>query len=96
MHVNYVGDKVNCRLGHRLISDNFNNATLWLIEMKHLGSQEEIRQLQFELLPIKPGYKIYFEKAPTKEEIETIDIKSIRVIPEYSIDITLDDNTYNK
>jgi len=96
LHVNYVGDKGRCRLGHRLISDNFNNGTPWLIEMKHLGSQVEVHQLQLELLPIKPGYKIYFEKEPAKEEIGTTDIKSIRVIPEYSIDIAFDDDTSDK
>ncbi len=90
LHINYVGDKGRCRLGHRLISDNFNNGTPWLIELGRLGSQVEGRQLEVELFPLKPDYQIYFEKKPVRDEIGRTLIKGIDVVPEYAIDIMLE------
>ena len=90
LHINYVGDKGRCRLGYRLISDNFNNGTPWLIELGRLGSQVEGRQLEFELFPLEPDYQIYFEEEPAREEIGKTFIKGIDVIPEYAVDIMLE------
>lgn len=90
VHVDYTGDKGRCRLGHRLISDNFNNGTSWLIDLKRLGTKAEGQKLRFELFPLQPGYKIYFEKTPAKEETGRTNIKNIQFIPEYQVDLSVD------
>jgi hypothetical protein len=72
-----------------LISDNFNNGTAWHIGLKRFGSLVENNELEFELLPLEPDYKIYFEKISAKEEVGKTAIKNIRVVPEYSIDLEI-------
>lgn len=89
LHIDYIGDRGKCRFGHRLVSDNYNNGTHWPIALKNLGIQAENRQLQIELYPLKPDYKIYFEKAPVKEDIGKTEIRRIKVIQEYAVDISL-------
>lgn len=87
LHIDYTGDKGRCYLGHRLVSDNFNNGTHWPIALKHLGTQAESNQLLFEIYPLEPGYQIYFEKPPAKEDVGITAIKSLIVIPEYAVDV---------
>jgi hypothetical protein len=89
IHVGYVGDKGKCYLGHRLISDNFNNGTYWPLELKHLGTQAENHMLRFEIYPLKPGYQIYFEIPPAVENIGVTDITNLKMIPEYATDIMM-------
>ncbi|MBN2212921.1 MAG: beta-galactosidase [Bacteroidales bacterium] len=89
LHLDYAGDKGRCFLGHRLISDNFNNGTHWPIELKRLGTQAENHQLRFEIYPLEPGYRIYFERPPATEDTGVTDIRNLRVIPEYSVDLMI-------
>ncbi|MBN2009215.1 beta-galactosidase [candidate division KSB1 bacterium] len=89
LHVSYIGDKSRCRLGYRLISDNFNNGTPWLIELSRFGAQIEGQQLEFELKPLPANAPIYFERAPKPDEINKVSITNIAVVPEYSIDLAL-------
>lgn len=90
LHVNYYGDRAELRSGHKLISDNFNNFTPWQTGLKQFGDIIEGRQLKFELFPFKPDFKIYFDKKPAKEEIEKTFIRNIQFIPEYGLDLMLD------
>jgi hypothetical protein len=89
LHVNYYGDIGELRFGHKLISDNFNNFTSWQIALKQFGNQIEGQQLKFELFPFKSDFKIYFDKAISKDEIEKTDIRNIQFVPEYGIDLLL-------
>jgi hypothetical protein len=89
LHIDYTGDKGRCYLGHKLVSDNFNNGTYWPIALKHLGTQVEVNSLHIELYPLKPDYKIYFEKPPSNEDIGRTEIKSLQVIPEYAADLDI-------
>jgi hypothetical protein len=89
LHVNYYGDIGELRFGHKLISDNFNNFTSWQIALKQFGNQIEGQQLKFELFPFKPDFKIYFDKAISKDEIEKTNIRDIQFVPEYGIDLLL-------
>ena len=89
LHINYNGDIGELRIGHKLIADNFNNFTPWQIGLKQFGDQIEGQQLKFELFPFKPGFRIYFDKPPNKEEIEKVNIRNIEFVPEYSADLLL-------
>jgi hypothetical protein len=89
LHLDYAGDKGRCYLDHRLISDNFNNGTHWPVELKRLGTQAENHRLRFEIYPLEPGYRIYFERPPAIGDIGITDIKSLKMIPEYAIDLIM-------
>ena len=89
MHVNYNGDFGELRFGHKLIADNFNNFTPWQIGLKQFGNQIEGQQLKFEIFPFKPDFKIYFDRALSKDEIENTYIRDIQFIPEYSTELFL-------
>ena len=89
LHVNYNGDFGELRFGHKLIADNFNNFTPWQIGLKQFGNQIEGQQLKFKLYPFKPDFKIYFDRALSKDEIEKTFIRDIQFIPEYSTELLL-------
>ena len=88
LHIDYSGDTGELRNGYKLISDNFNNFTTWSVGLKQFGDQIEGQQLKINLSPFKPGFRIYFDKALSKDEIEKTGIRSIQFIPEYSIDMS--------
>jgi len=90
LHVNYNGDFGELRFGHKLIADNFNNFTPWQIGLKQFGCQIEGQQLKFEIFPFKPDFKIYFDRALSKDEIEKTFIRDMQFIPEYSTELLLD------
>ena len=89
LHVNYNGDMAEIRFGHRLVADNFNNFTSWQIGLKQFGNQIEGQQLKIKLFPFKPDFKIYFDRALSKDEMEKTNIRDIQFIPEYSIDLLI-------
>jgi hypothetical protein len=89
LYVNYTGDIGRCRLGHKLISDNFNNGTTWQIQLKNLGNQVEVETLNFEIAPLVQGYHILFDNEPKQEEIGKINLNSIKILPEYGVKIRL-------
>ena len=90
LHINYNGDMSELRFGHKLIADNFNNFTPWQIALKQFGNQIEGQELKIELFPFKPDFKIYFDKTLSKDEIERTNIGDIRFVPEYSIDLLVE------
>jgi hypothetical protein len=90
LHIKYNGDMAELRFGHRLVADNFNNFTPWQIGLKQFGNQIEGQQLKLRLFPFIPDFKIYFDKPLSKDEIEKTNIIDIRFIPEYSIDLLLE------
>lgn len=87
LHVNYVGDRAQCRLHYRLIADNFNNGTPWHIGLKRFGDRLADQRLIFEVYPLHRGYKIYFDRKPKKEDLGKASLVNIRVIPEYAKDL---------
>jgi hypothetical protein len=90
LHVSYNGDMSELRFGHKLIADNFNNFTPWQIALRQFGNQIEGQELKLEIFPFKPDFKIYFDKTLTKDEIGKSNITDIRFVPEYSIDLLLE------
>jgi hypothetical protein len=85
LHITYIGDKARCRLGHRLIADNWYNGTPWHLALKRLGNQVESQALRFEFEPFSPHDKVYYEIAPQKDTIEKTAIEKFEVVPEYKI-----------
>ncbi len=87
LHIDYSGDMGELRNGYKLISDNFNNFTTWSVGLKQFGDQIEGCQLKIDLFPFKTGFRIYFDKGLSKDEIEKTGIRSLQFIPEYSVDM---------
>lgn len=89
LHISYIGDRARCRLHYRLIWDNFNDNTPWHLALKRFGNQISGQKLKFTVYPLKPGYKIYFDKKPRPNEIGKAEISRVKVVPEYSVNWTL-------
>ncbi len=81
--VKYKGDRISVRSDNKLIADNLNNNTEWLMDLKRNGSQLECRDLKLEVRPWKNIDKMYFDIAPTKGDEGASAIENIRFIPEY-------------
>ena len=81
--IKYKGDRISVRSDNKLIADNLNNNTEWLMDLKRNGSQLECRDLQLEIKPWKNINKMYFDIAPAKGDEGTSGIESIRFVPEY-------------
>ncbi len=81
--VKYKGDRISVRSGNKLIADNLNNNTEWLMDLKRNGSQLECRDLQLEIEPWKNTDKMYFDIAPAKADQGISSVERIRFVPEY-------------
>ncbi|WP_295668575.1 beta-galactosidase [uncultured Mucilaginibacter sp.] len=81
--VKYKGDRISVRSNNKLIADDLNNNTEWVMNLKRDGSQLECRDLQLEIQPWKNIDKIYFDIAPAKTDEGVSAIQSIRFVPEY-------------
>lgn len=91
MAIKYKGDRISVRSNNKLIADDLNNNTEWVMDLKRDGSQLECRDLQLEVQPWKNIDKMYFDIAPAKAEEGVSAIQSIRFVPEY--EATLNVNT---
>ena len=87
--VKYKGDRISIRSQNKLIADNLNNNTEWLMDVKRNGSQMECRDLQLEIKPWKNIDKIYFDIAPAKTDEGKAVIQGIRFVPEYKAILTI-------
>jgi hypothetical protein len=81
--VKYKGDRISVRSNDKLIDDDLNNNTEWLMDLKRDGSQLECRDLNLEIRPWKNIDKMYFDIAPAKADEGVSSIESIRFVPEY-------------
>jgi len=81
--IKYKGDRISVRSDNKLIADNLNNNTEWLMDLKRNGSQLECHDLQLEVRPWKNINKMYFDIAPAKTDEGVSAIQSIRFVPEY-------------
>jgi hypothetical protein len=90
LHINYYGDRGELRDGFRLISDNFNNFTDWSVGLKQFGDQIEGQQLKIQIFPFEPGFKIYFDRQLSNDDMIKTGIRDVQLIPEYSRDIQIE------
>jgi len=79
--VQYRGDRIAVRTGNKLIADNLNNNTGWLMDLRRTGL--ECRDLQLELRPWQHLDKMYFDNPPARGEEGKAAIDAIRLVPEY-------------
>ncbi|MES1160086.1 MAG: hypothetical protein ABUM51_04965, partial [Bacteroidota bacterium] len=81
--VQYRGDRIAVRANNKLIADNLNNNTGWLMDLRREGL--EGRDLQLELRPWQHLDKMYFDIPPAKREEGKAAIDAIRLVPEYKV-----------
>jgi hypothetical protein len=89
LHIDYTGDLGEIRNGYKLISDNFNNFTTWSVGLKQFGDQIEGQQLIIDLYPFTSGFRIYFDRELSEDEMGKTGIRDLKFIPEYSRDILI-------
>lgn len=85
--LDYAGDMASLRLNNHLIADNINNNTTWTVNLKRSDSQMECTNLKLEITPWNNVNKIYLDKQVEKSEVGKSDIKNIKFVPEYMLQI---------
>ncbi|MEI7736335.1 MAG: beta-galactosidase [Ferruginibacter sp.] len=88
LSANYIGVRSELRLQHKLIADNYNNNTNWVVDLKRNGSQLQCRKLLIKIFPLQVDDKILFDRYPkagaTIPALAGISrIEGIKFIPEY-------------
>lgn len=89
MDVRYQGDRISVRCDGRLIADNLNNNTDWLMDLKRSGFSLECQELQLEVRPWKAIDRMYFDRAPSSSDEGKAAIGSVRLVPEYRAAMTI-------
>lgn len=84
LDVRYQGDRISVRHNGRLIADNLNNNTDWLMDLKRGGYSLECQTLQLEVQPWKDTRRMYFDRAPAMPDGQAA-IQSARLVPEYQV-----------
>jgi len=89
LDVRYQGDRISVRYNGRLIADNLNNNTDWLMDLKRGGFSLECQELELEVRPWKDVGRMYFDRAPGAAAEGRADIERMRLVPEYRVIITM-------
>ena len=85
--VSYRGDRISVRYNGRLIADNLNNNTEWLMDLKRGGYSLESQELRLEVRPWKDIGKMYFDRAPGPGVEGKAVIDGVRLVPEYRVEM---------
>lgn len=80
LKINYTGDKAQFRLDNQLVADNFNNGTVWSINLSTLNLNNN-SELICELIPFQNNPRIYFDIKPL---FLKTDISEIWIEQEYT------------
>jgi hypothetical protein len=83
MDVHYQGDRISVRQNGRLLADNLNNNTNWLMDLRRGDRSLECQQLQLEVRPWKDIGRMYFDLPPSASSAGKAEIGSVRLVPEY-------------
>jgi hypothetical protein len=78
--IRYTGDKAQLRLDNQLVADNFNNGTVWSINLSTLNLNKNSK-LFLELIPYQNNPGIYFDRKPLSFKTE---LSEIWIEPEYT------------
>jgi hypothetical protein len=89
LNIRYTGDKGRLYYNQQLIGDDFNNGDGWTIGLNRFGTQLEGQSLRLELSPLLSPAHVYFDDATAKQAAVHAALQSVKLIPEYKIDIPL-------
>ena len=90
LDIDYAGDFARLYLGERLIADNLFNGTTWRIGLQRFAGEIGTAPLILKITPLSKDAKIYIpqDKWPRFSDSTLAVVRSIRVVPEYRIDVT--------
>jgi hypothetical protein len=87
--VSYRGDRISVRYNGKLIADNLNNNTEWLMDLHRGGYSMECQSLVLEIRPWKDVERMYFDRPPGAEAEGKAEIGSVRLVPEYRVEMEI-------
>lgn len=91
LHIDYVGDVAQAYINGRLITDEFYKGTKWEIGLKRYANELAKSPLTLFISALFKDAPIYIENRPEFNGTDKIvDIRSIKLIPEYKMDIVFD------
>jgi hypothetical protein len=85
LDVGYQGDRISVRYDGKLIADNLNNNTDWLMDLKRGGYSLECQELELEVRPWKDLGRMYFDRPPLSSAEGRAAIGRARLVPEYRV-----------
>jgi hypothetical protein len=85
LDVGYQGDRISVRYDGKLIADNLNNNTDWLMDLKRGGYSLECQELELEVCPWKDLGRMYFDRPPLRSAEGQVAIRHARLVPEYRV-----------
>lgn len=88
LKIDYLGDIAECRVGHKLIADNYWDGKSWRVGLKNEQVQLEGTQLVFSVKSPKTRTRVYLEAERPQLSQEAV-IRSVSFQPEYKITILL-------
>lgn len=90
LQIQYQGDVARFYSGHKLLTDNFYNGAPWTIGLKRFLNPQGGGSFTLSILPLRCDAPVYFEllHKPDFSACGQVDtLQSIRVIPEYQLQI---------
>lgn len=85
LYIDYVGDYAQARIKDTLISDDFYKGAPWIIGLKRFRKNLKGNKIIVEITPLNRNKKVYLESWPDFTEDNAVEIKSIKIVPEYKI-----------
>ena len=88
LRINYNGNKAQCRMGDKLVADNFNNGSTWTINLNNRNIDNK-QPLIFELEPWEKDQLIYLDKYHDQVMCEKPEIINMKTEREYKTIFTI-------
>jgi hypothetical protein len=85
LDVRYQGDRISVRYNGKLIADNLNNNTDWLMDLRQGGYSLECQELELEVRPWKDLRRMFLDRPPLPSEEGKAAIERVRLVPEYRV-----------
>jgi hypothetical protein len=89
LDLRYTGDKARLYYNQELMSDDFNNGSGWTLGLNRYGDLEG-QSLRLEITPLLSPERVYFDDADAKKKAINAVLQSVRIIPEYEVDVSLE------
>ena len=85
LDVRYQGDRISVRYDGKLIADNLNNNTDWLMDLRRGNYSLECQELELEVRPWKDLRRMFLDRPPLSSEEGKVAIGRVRLVPEYRV-----------